>query len=429
MKKIRKKNRYLYNSGDSGPYHVYVENISTEFRGKLNAIKINEIIYSMHPELDHKIKEIDSIGRNRIRITFKDGQSANRLVGSERLLSQGLESYIPRFLVIRQGVISDIHVDLEEDYLKNKIKMFDLHCKFEVISVNRIKKYIIDKETKEKKLSNTKSVIVTCRTQILPKYIAIGHVRSKVSPYIQKVVLCYNCFRYGHSSNQCKSKGRCLNCQGDHKINECTEEKEIQCFYCEKNSKYKDDAIHATNEIKKCKEFTRQKQIKKAMTEQNMSNKDAEKLFPRQTYAKVVDTNKITENRIIDCVSTDFKEARSSNPINSQNRSAYFTQIKTPQKRIRTLSPSPTLESHNQIISQFNFSQGSGSILSDPIYQAGISNNHLTQTSLNKSEINVNNMVDLVISVLDILKEKRLVNINKSELTELINLKMQEKYK
>lgn len=34
-------------------------------------------------------------------------------------------------------------------------------------------------------------------------------------------------------------------------------------------------------------------------------------------------------------------------------------------------------------------------------------------------------MVDLVISILDILKEKKLFDINKIELTNLINLKLQ----
>lgn len=102
-------------------------------------------------------------------------------------------------MVVRQGVISNVDTDITEETLKNRIKMFDYHCKFEVFSVKRITKTIYDNNTNEKILINTKSVIITFKSQTLPKYVAYGRVRGAVNPFIQRVILCYNCFTYGHS--------------------------------------------------------------------------------------------------------------------------------------------------------------------------------------------------------------------------------------
>ena len=80
--------KYQYEPTDFGPFQVLVENKSTEFKGKLNPITINDIVYVCHPELDNKIKQIESTGRNRVRIHCKDSKTANRLVLSINLKKQ-----------------------------------------------------------------------------------------------------------------------------------------------------------------------------------------------------------------------------------------------------------------------------------------------------------------------------------------------------
>jgi len=411
------KKQFLYNPKDSGPFHVYFENNSPDFKGKLNAVKVNDIIYAVHPEIDKKIKEIDSVGRNRIRVILKDSQSANILVSSDKFISHHLDCYIPKFLIVRQGVLSDIEPELTEEVIKNRIQKFDYHCNFEVSAVRRIQKTIIDKNTNEKTKVNTKSVIITFRAQSLPKYVALGHVKVNVTPYIQRVILCYNCFRYGHPSSQCKSKLRCLKCKGEHKTTDCIIETELICFHCNKN--------HATNELKKCSEFSRQKNIKEAMATNNITYKEAEKQFPKKSYASVLAQSQsdVNLNSLDDLLSFS-----SPPPNNTNNRSSKFTQIITPSKRQRPSSPNPILSQHNQILSQFNLSQNSGSLLSDPIYQNGISNTPRSLKSLptTSNNINVSLMVEIIFSVLNILKQNNTFDINKSELTNIINLKCAE---
>lgn len=419
--------KFIYESKDSGPYHVFVENSTPDFKGKLSAIKVNDIIYSVHPELDNTIKEIEGIGRNRVKIIFKNAQSANKLVSTNSLNSYNLEAYIPKFLVVRQGVISGIETDLDENTLKNKIKPFDFHCNFEIFSVKRMTKSIIVKETNERKIIDTKSVIVTFRSQSLPKYVAIGKVRVKVSPYIQRVILCYNCFRYGHSSKQCKSRIRCLICKEEHNSKDCTQNvMEMKCFYCNSN--------HGTNETKKCAEFSRQKQIKKAMAEQNLTYKEAALNFPNKSYASV--TAQGVDPTNINLSQVDL--TKRSHPTKSNNNSPTtlkFTQFRTPAKRIRPSSPNPTFQEHNQILSQFNLSQNTGSILNDDIYQENLSQGHYSQnneqrTYFNNPVNNVNNIVELVLTVLNMIKEKQQTfDINKSELAGIINSAIKDSHK
>lgn len=82
----QKRPVYFYENTDSGPYVVYIENKSPNFNGKLSALKVGEIIFNIHPELDSRIKNIDSLGRNRIKIVFKDLMSANILIKSSLLI-------------------------------------------------------------------------------------------------------------------------------------------------------------------------------------------------------------------------------------------------------------------------------------------------------------------------------------------------------
>lgn len=86
---IKTRPEFLYGKFDLGPFHIYIENNLVQFKGKLNALRIGDIILSTFPELDNLIvsidSSIDSIGRNRIRIKLKDYKSANFLIKNKNL--------------------------------------------------------------------------------------------------------------------------------------------------------------------------------------------------------------------------------------------------------------------------------------------------------------------------------------------------------
>lgn len=113
------KAKLLYALTDIGPFNIVIENSSQEFTGKLSAIKINEKIFYHHPELDNKIKEIESVGRNRVKVQCKDGKSANYLILSKKLEKDNLDVYIPKSFITRQGVIYGVENDISIEFIKN----------------------------------------------------------------------------------------------------------------------------------------------------------------------------------------------------------------------------------------------------------------------------------------------------------------------
>lgn len=98
-KTVEKLSLFKYDKDDCGPFHVYIEHADKNFGARLNAMKIGETLLLTHPELDNKINNIESVGRNRIRVNCKDAVSANALAGSVLLKKHNLDAYIPKFLL------------------------------------------------------------------------------------------------------------------------------------------------------------------------------------------------------------------------------------------------------------------------------------------------------------------------------------------
>ncbi|XP_074029634.1 uncharacterized protein [Leptinotarsa decemlineata] len=411
-----------YSMSDTGPYQIYVENNSDDFRGRINAVKVGDIILSNFPEVDNKIISLDSIGRNRIRIKMKDYKSANYLIeqkNSPSLKNNNLELYIPRFIVVRQGVIRDIDTVFSEEYIKNKIKPFDMHCNFQVENVRRMNKKIT-KDNKTEYVA-TKLCIITFRSQVLPKYISINRVRIEVEPYIQKVLLCYNCFRYGHLGKQCKSKPRCIQCGEQHSSSDCQNSNpDPKCFNC--------GGSHLSTNMKICPEFKRQKQIKQAMSNLNINYHDACQKVPKSSYASILNNPNQQVNSTLQPNTSHQRSVieQSFTPNQLQNaqqtphlhKSHKLHEQGTPAKRLRPSSPDPIYEAHKNIIQPISTHNEEGGILKKPAYLR-----NTNQNSSNIEEIpNLTNIIlELVTHVINIMKTSNNFDIHESDLVNIIS--------
>ncbi|GBM62399.1 hypothetical protein AVEN_127327-1 [Araneus ventricosus] len=84
-------------------------------------------------------------------------------------------------------------------------------------------------------LLNTKHLILTFSSHVLPEYVKAGYMRLSVRPYIPNPLRCFKCQRFGHSQTSCRgtltcarcaevghestgctAKEKCVNCKGDH---------------------------------------------------------------------------------------------------------------------------------------------------------------------------------------------------------------------
>lgn len=394
-----RKNRrqvFLYASTDSAPFNVYIENTSADFTGGLNPIKVGGIILTAHPEIDNKIIRISSIGRNRIKVEFSDYIAANRLVRSIQLFKHSLEAYIPKFHIYRKGVVRGVSQDLSEGYLKCNIKPCE-HNSFTVDEVKRItRKTGKIGEDGEEIRQPTQSIIVSFKSSTLPKYIIINKVRCEVECYVQRVLICYRCYRYGHIGKQCKASPRCIKCGENHASDSC--DMSIKCLHC--------GGGHYATQLSECPEFQRQKRIKNTMSVNNMSYSEAAKSIPKKTYALVTQGNKDI-----------YRDNRSRSPQSLPQN------VQTPSKRIR----SPSLEDeiaqqHKKIVAQYTIPNKPGGILS----QSSHGSPRAASSGGNKDDLDevkqfiFTNVLEVVKRIVNTMKQSNNFEINFSDMHNLI---------
>lgn len=267
-----------YKQTDSGPFAVYVEHKEKNL-GRLFPIRIGHYL-KINSQYKSSIVDIKSVGLNRVKVILNSIKAANMLVNNEILTSQGYISYIPKFYTQRKGVVRMIDTYFTEDYL-----LAEMECEREVKEVKRMKKWVSDRNTGEKKLIDRQIIIVSFSGSSLPPSIRINGVIFPVEPYIYPVVQCLRCLRYGHISKQCKStKALCKKCCGEHEDNtECLSDS-IYCKYCDTNE-------HSPTS-KSCPLYLKQKRIKQIMSVNNISFKEAENIEKNPSYAKIVTNNR-----------------------------------------------------------------------------------------------------------------------------------------
>lgn len=311
-----KKDREIcfYELSDKGPYIVYVQS-ETGNIGRAHILTVAKLINSSLGVYSGDIVNISSIGINRVKVEFSKAESANKLVNNSILKGKKYNSFIPKFLIRRQGVIRNIDLEFTEDELKQSITPIFGET-FNILGVRRLNRKHINGNSIEYLPSTT--VLVTFKGNNLPSKLAVERVVFGVEPYIQKVVQCLKCLRYGHIKDQCKGQERCSNCGGNHDNKLCPSS-ELYCIICQGNHKATDNKV--------CPEFQRQKSIKTIMGSENMSYKEAITKYDA-SYANVTHNN-ITKNGSSNLSST----------------------IQNKRKRLEIVPGNSSLQAHKDILS------------------------------------------------------------------------------
>ncbi|KYQ58421.1 Nucleic-acid-binding protein from mobile element jockey [Trachymyrmex zeteki] len=106
-----------------------------------------------------------------------------------------------------RGVISDWSSSIPELWqaIVNKENIIKLECMYR-------RKW----DEKSNKSANVKldNIVITMKGENLCREISIfdNRVKLRVRPYIQSVRQCYNCYKFGHIKQFCKSNTVCINC-------------------------------------------------------------------------------------------------------------------------------------------------------------------------------------------------------------------------
>lgn len=266
-----------YKQTDRGPYIVYVEH-QTKNLGRLFPIRVGHFLLQQD-SLKNDIIDIKSVGINTVKVLFKTYNIANSLINHDIITKNNFVAYIPKYYNHKKGIVKLVDTFFSEEYLKKAIK-----SQVPVTEVHRFKRKVelngqIDYVPRQ-------IIAVTFSGNSLPQHIQINLVNFIVEPYIQPVIQCYSCLRYGHTNRMCKSQKVCKNCTSRHSEDETCDIDDRKCIYCSTSD-------HSTIS-KKCPMFKKQHNIKKIMAEENISFKEAELLYNNPSYAKVTTSNRFS---------------------------------------------------------------------------------------------------------------------------------------
>lgn len=265
-----------YSKHDTGPYWVYVE--STDLI-TLHAIRVGHYIH-LDPNLKHAVNSINAIGKNKVKIQMNSYKSANDVITSPFIIKNKLVAYIPTFFVQKKGVISGVDTYFTCEYIKENI----ICENFKILNVQRFKKKITNPDGTIKFVDRQK-ICITFSGNNLPNFIVINSVRFVVEPYYYPVIQCFKCLRYGHVKDSCKGSPKCKNCGVKDCINfSVCKTNNTKCIYCNSTSH--------NSLFRGCPEHLKQKNIKKIMSEQNVSFREAEKINDNPSFSKIATFNK-----------------------------------------------------------------------------------------------------------------------------------------
>lgn len=304
------KQKNTYKITDAGPYFIFVEQKEGK---KLHPMTVGKILYKGETQVKDNILNITSVGKSKIKILLNNAIIANKLLFLPSLNNNIFDSYIPDFNLYKYGVVRDIDTSITIEEIIN-----ETNSNIKIIEARRLTKRLkVDGQVEYRQLE---TCVLKFEGQILPNHIYLFGTRCEVSTYIPPVVQCFNCLRYGHMSKQCKSKQRCSRCQDSHAPKDCSASVPI-CLYC----KGEHSSIY-----RQCPEFTKQKNIKKIMTLNNISFKEATKAH-NDSFSTVASKNLPIMDRDKEFPTLSYKPRPPTISHINQKKHTNFTKIVQPK--------------------------------------------------------------------------------------------------
>ncbi|XP_023317041.1 uncharacterized protein LOC111694182 [Trichogramma pretiosum] len=305
------KPQIFYRENIPGPYSVQVRSLIPN--AEVSQFKIGSLVYKLYPS----IQEIYRRGRSRVEIIFLNREQANDLANNKSLRNYNLEAYVPGFRKSRKGIIRGIDVDFSEDEILEGVKGLNT---INILDVRRLISKVKNETDKEKKWVPTRSVVLSFEGQNLPGYIYIWGVRAKVEPYVQNVMQCYNCLKFGHITKTCRGKSVCFNCGELQHPNLPCQTTTPRCANCKADDSLSPDEINHVSISSKCPKMIEQKKINIQMAYENLSFVEARALVvPKKNTSSNANTVMKTKENFPTLDNAKSRIPRMSNQSNRTN--------------------------------------------------------------------------------------------------------------
>lgn len=252
---------YEYDKSDYAPYRVIVQLVDN----KDGSVQINKLTFGqLMTKTDmyrQNVTNIRALGKFKLIVFMGNLQAANQLQKDPSLKENNYKAYIPRSFVSVSGVVAGVPVDMELEEIQENITST---CP--IISINRLHRY------EGAKKIPTSRIGIIFRASQLPREVRMFCCINTVRPFINTPVLCLNCLRYNHRTDNCKSKKCCPNCAAMHdglETGDCQNSK--KCYYCKTE--------HRTSDMD-CPERVRQRNIKTIMARTTLTYMEAKEQNP-----------------------------------------------------------------------------------------------------------------------------------------------------
>ncbi|WP_419641310.1 hypothetical protein, partial [Thiolapillus sp.] len=169
---------------------------------------------------------------------------------------------------------------------------------------------------KEGKVIPTNTLFLTFNRPDVPKEIVVGYLKVKVELFVPNPLRCFNCNKFGHTSQRCRTTAKCQRCGKDKHEEQC--EGPLICSNCK--------GPHAVS-AKDCPVWKKEKEIQRIRVEKRISFPEARQLveatFPSNgfiaaaSFADVVNKKKMVKSVVcqtdLTWVSSDAPEQTVNN--------------------------------------------------------------------------------------------------------------------
>lgn len=128
--------------------------------------------------------------------------------------------------------------------------------------------------------TDTVAMVLTVKGTVSPTHIYFGFQCCEARPYIPSLMLCYNCFEYGHSKGKCGNGIACQNCSTIHPAEKDSEGRPSTCS---KPTFCKNCQGNHNPSNKKCPRYVEEAEIAKVRAERKVTFGEAKKIITGRT--------------------------------------------------------------------------------------------------------------------------------------------------
>lgn len=159
------------------------------------------------------------LGKNRVRAAFQSTKVLEKFLQSSVLVKYKIKAKVPLSCQVSMGVVKGVRGITDDEFLD------EVKSDTPIRGIRRIQRRDGDK------MSDTSVVVLTFEGTHLPQQVVAFGIRLPVTKYVPKVLVCFNCSRYGHVAEQCRAKARCPKCSQQHQAKDCQSDI-VKCANC-----------------------------------------------------------------------------------------------------------------------------------------------------------------------------------------------------